>query len=63
VPPEALPRLTQPFYRVDEARSQAKGTGLGLAIVERHVQRMDGRMAITLPPDGGLCVSLWLPSD
>jgi hypothetical protein len=27
------------------------------------VQRMDGRMAITLPPDGGLCVSLWLPSD
>lgn len=63
VPPDALPRLTQPFYRVDEARSQAKGTGLGLAIVERHVQRMDGRMAITLPADGGLCVSLWLPSD
>jgi two-component system osmolarity sensor histidine kinase EnvZ len=63
VPPEALPRLTQPFYRVDEARSQAKGTGLGLAIVQRHVQRMDGRMAITMPADGGLCVSLWLPSD
>ncbi len=63
VPPDALTRLTQPFYRVDEARSQAKGTGLGLAIVERHVQRMDGRMAITLPAGGGLCVSLWLPSD
>ncbi len=63
VPPEALPRLTQPFYRVDESRSQAKGTGLGLAIVQRHVQRMGGHMTITLPADGGLCVSLWLPSD
>ena len=33
VPAEALPRLTEPFYQVDAARS-GEGNGLGLAIVQ-----------------------------
>jgi two-component system osmolarity sensor histidine kinase EnvZ len=58
-----LGRLTQPFYRVDEARSQAKGTGLGLAIVERHVARLGGKLSLSLPAEGGLRATVWLPSD
>jgi signal transduction histidine kinase len=34
VPPELLARLTAPFFRADEARSQTKGAGLGLAITQ-----------------------------
>ena len=63
VPPDVLGRLTQPFYRVDEARSQAKGTGLGLAIVERHVARLGGNLSLSLPVEGGLRATVWLPSD
>ncbi len=43
VPPEALARLGEPFFRPDAARtSEAGGTGLGLAIVRSGVAACQG---------------------
>jgi two-component system phosphate regulon sensor histidine kinase PhoR len=51
---EAIPRLTERFYRVDKARSrQSGGTGLGLAIVKHIIGRHDGELRITSQPGMG----------
>ena len=62
IPPDALPRLTERFYRVDKARSQALGgTGLGLAIVKHIVGRHRGRLAIDSRPGQGSRFTVFLP--
>ncbi|MFN7305505.1 MAG: ATP-binding protein [Alphaproteobacteria bacterium] len=58
-----LPRLTERFYRVDQARSRQKGgTGLGLAITRHIVMRHRGRLAIESTEGIGTKVSVWLPT-
>jgi two-component system phosphate regulon sensor histidine kinase PhoR len=48
IPSEAIPRLTERFYRVDKGRDRAKGgTGLGLAIVKHILQRHEARLEVT----------------
>ncbi len=42
-----LARLTQPFFRGDQARSQASGAGLGLAVVKKMLERMGGELALS----------------
>jgi len=43
VPPDALERLFDPFYRVDDARARnTGGAGIGLAICERAVRLHGG---------------------
>jgi len=62
IPPEALGRLFDRFYRVDPSRASATGgTGLGLAIVREIVRRHDGRVEITSTPQTGTTVTVHLP--
>ena len=62
IAPEHLPRLTQRFYRVDEARSRASGgTGLGLAIVKHIVDRHRGHLDIRSQRGQGTTVTIEMP--
>ena len=61
VPPEMLPRIFQPFFRVDHSRdSQTGGVGLGLAIAHRAIGAHHGQ--ITAENAGpGLRVRIEIP--
>lgn len=61
VPEEALPRLFDPFYRVEEDRDRKSGgVGLGLAIARRAVELHKGKLrASNASP--GLLVEIDLP--
>jgi two-component system heavy metal sensor histidine kinase CusS len=62
IPPEALPRVFDRFYRVDTSRSQSSGgTGLGLAIVQSIMALHHGRAEIASELGRGTRVSLHLP--
>ena len=63
IPPEAIPRLTERFYRVDVKRSRERGgTGLGLAIVKHIVNRHNGRLTIESRIGEGSTFSVFLPA-
>jgi signal transduction histidine kinase len=58
-----LPRLTERFYRVDQARSRQRGgSGLGLAIARHIVIRHRGKLSIESTEGVGTKVSVWLPT-
>ncbi|MDQ7908986.1 HAMP domain-containing sensor histidine kinase [Phytohabitans sp. ZYX-F-186] len=63
VPPYEVPRLFEPFHRLDGDRlGSAPGAGLGLSIV-RAVARAHGGEATARPRDGGgLVVTVTLPA-
>jgi len=64
VPADALEKLFQPFYRLDDDRGrQTGGVGLGLAITERAVRFHGGRVAAFNRAEGGLLVEIHLPLD
>ena len=64
IPPSAVPRLTERFYRVDVKRSREKGgTGLGLAIVKHIVNRHGGRLQIESRQGEGSSFTVLIPPD
>ncbi|MDZ7714276.1 MAG: PAS domain-containing protein [Rhodovibrio sp.] len=62
IPPEEVPRITEPFYTVDQrswiASEHGGGTGIGLALVKRLVEEMGGRMVIDSVLGVGTTVTL-----
>jgi two-component system, OmpR family, phosphate regulon sensor histidine kinase PhoR len=63
IPEQAIPRLTERFYRVDKARSRdLGGTGLGLAIVKHIAQAHGAQLKIDSALQKGTMVSVLLPA-
>ena len=63
IPPEALPRVFDRFFRVDPSRSKASGgTGLGLAIVQSILTLHGGSAEITSQLGLGTRVTLTMPA-
>jgi two-component system sensor histidine kinase KdpD len=59
VPPEAIRRLFEKFYRVPgAARSSRQGTGVGLAVVRGVIEAMGGRVAARRGDLGGLAIDM-----
>ncbi|GER88356.1 hypothetical protein KDW_25180 [Dictyobacter vulcani] len=62
IPPEALPRIFDRFYRADNARqSKTGGSGLGLAIVQAIVAVHGGTVWAENVPGAGARISFTLP--
>lgn len=67
IPKELVPRLTERFFRVDQARSNVPeggigSTGLGLAIVKHIVSRHRGHLAVESGIGQGSTFTVYLPS-
>lgn len=56
---EELERITEAFYRVDQARARKDGgVGLGLSVVDLIVKRMNGTLEFTSAPGEGTKVTV-----
>jgi signal transduction histidine kinase len=64
VPEAVVPRLFEPFFRVDESRSRdSGGAGLGLSIVAAVATAHGGEAKAAARDGGGLVVTVTLPAD
>ena len=63
IPPEAVPRIFDRFYRADDSRARATGgTGLGLPIAKWIVERHGGRIEVLSRQDIGTRISIIIPA-
>ncbi len=63
VPPEVLPRLAEPFYRPDSARTRgAGGVGLGLHLCRRVAQAHGGSLVLRHAQPGLEVAMRWRPA-
>ncbi len=64
IPPEALSRIFDRFYRVDKARARSQGgSGLGLALVRDLVEANEGTIRVTSEPEAGTVFTVHLPAQ
>ena len=64
IPPAAIERVFERFYRVDKARSREQGgTGLGLSIVKHIVQSHGGRVWVESSLGQGATFFFTLPRE
>jgi two-component system, OmpR family, sensor histidine kinase KdpD len=61
IPPAAMGRLFEPFYRVPGGTGQPKGTGLGLAVARGLVEAHGGQIKAENRPSGGVSFIFTLP--
>ena len=59
--PEAIPRLFERFFRVDESRAVPRGTGLGLAIAKEIVETHESVIEVDSRPGEGSTFRFDLP--
>ena len=63
VPDEALPKIFEPFYRLDDARNrQTGGAGLGLSIADRAIRLHGGQLRASNRKEHGLEVEIRIPA-
>jgi PAS domain S-box-containing protein len=64
IPPEALPRVFEPFYRaVNAQQGSARGMGLGLAITKALVEAHGGQIEAASTPGEGTTITVSIPHD
>jgi signal transduction histidine kinase len=61
VPADLLEKLTAPFFRADQSRSEANGAGLGLAIAQAIADGHGGRLVLENRSPRGFSAKLVLP--
>jgi two-component system sensor histidine kinase CpxA len=63
VPDEALAKIFEPFYRLDDARNRLTGgAGLGLSIADRAIRLHGGQLRASNRKEGGLEVEIRIPA-
>jgi two-component system sensor histidine kinase KdpD len=62
IPPDALPRVFEPYYRAPGAAGAARGTGLGLAVVKALIEAHGGTIGLESAPGRGTRVTFVLPA-
>ena len=64
IPPDAMPRMFQKFYRIENYKRVAKGTGLGLALVKHIVETVHhGHVGVTSELGMGSKFTFTIPYD